>query len=88
MTSLNKFAPVAFENGILGRSEYFTVKKMIVNGEASLQTDEKSFACITCVKGQGEIDGQAMQTGDSYFIPANYGPFTLKGDMEIVQTKI
>ena len=57
------------------------------NGETSLQTDEKSFACITCVKGQGEIDGQIIQTGDSYFIPANYGVFTLKGDIEIIETK-
>jgi mannose-6-phosphate isomerase len=87
VTSLNKFEPIVF-NDCLGKSEYFTVKKITVKGETSLKTDEKSFACITCVQGQGKIDGQVIQTGDSYFIPANYGVFTLQGDMEIIQTKI
>lgn len=87
VTSLNKFEPIVF-NDCLGKSEYFTVKKITVKGETSLKTDEKSFACITCVKGQGEIDGQVIQTGDSYFIPASYGVFTLKGNMEVIETKI
>lgn len=29
-----------------------------------------------------------MRTGDGYFIPAGYGEYALKGDMEIVVTKI
>ena len=86
VTNLNKFQPIVF-NDCLGKSEYFTVKKINVKGEMRLQTDENSFACITCVKGQGYIDGQTIQTGDSYFIPANYGMFTLKGEMEIIETK-
>ena len=84
---MRKFELIVFED-CLGKCEYFTVKKINVKGETSLETDEKSFACITCVKGQGEIDGQTIQTGDSYFIPANYGTFTLHGDMEIIQTEI
>ena len=87
VTNLNKFKPITFDD-CLGKCAYFTVKKKIVKGEISLETDEKSFACITCVQGQGEIDGQVIQTGDSYFIPANYGTFTLHGDMEIIQTEI
>ena len=87
VTNLKKFQPIVFDD-CLGKCEYFTVKKINVKGEICLQTDEKSFACVTCVKGQGEIDGQAIQTGDSYFIPANYGAFTLKGNMEVIETKI
>ena len=87
VTNLNKFQPIVF-NDCLGKCEYFTVKKTNIKGETSLQTDEKSFACITCVQGQGEIDRQIIQTGDSYFIPANYGAFTLKGNMEVIETKI
>ena len=64
------------------------MKKKIVKGEISMETDEKSFACITCIQGQGEIDRQIIQTGDSYFIPANYGSFMLNGDMEIIETKV
>ena len=87
VTNLTKFKPITFAD-CLGKCAYFTVKKINVKGETSLETDEKSFACITCVKGQGEIDRQIIQTGDSYFIPANYGTFTLHGDMEIIQTEI
>ncbi len=87
VTNLNKFQPIVFKD-CLGKCEYFTVKKTNIKGETSLQTDEKSFACITCVQGQGEIDEQVIQTGDSYFIPANYGAFTLKGNMEVIETKI
>ena len=28
-----------------------------------------------------------MQTGDSFFVPANIGEYTLKGDMEIIITE-
>ena len=42
-------------------SKYFTVKKLCVKNEV-LRADTKTFQCLTCVKGQGEIDGQTMQT--------------------------
>ncbi len=87
VTSLKQFKPIVFSD-CLGKCEYFTVRKVVVNGETRLQTDEKSFACVTCVQGQGELDGQAMRAGDSYFVPASYGAFTLTGDMEIIETKI
>ena len=71
----------------LGVSKYFTVKKLCVKNEV-LRTDGKTFQCITCVKGQGVIDGQTIQTGDSFFVPANFGKYTLKGGMEIIMTEI
>ena len=87
VTKLTKHKNAPSTDDILGMSKYFTVKKLCVKNEV-LGADDKTFQCLTCVKGQGEIDGQAMQTGDSFFVPANYGKYTLKGDMEIVLTEI
>ena len=87
VTKLTKHKNTLLTGDMLGVSKYFTVKKLCVKNEI-LEADNKTFQCLTCVKGQGEIDGQAMQTGDSFFVPANYGKYTLKGDMEIIMTEI
>ena len=87
VTDLQKFTPITFED-CLGRCEYFTVERYAINGEMNLFADEKSFHCITCVKGQGEINGQAFHQGHSYFIPAGNGEYTLAGTCEVILTKV
>ena len=87
VTKLTKHEKKALSGDLLGVSKYFTVKKLCIKNEV-LRTDNKTFQCITCVNGQGEIDGQSMQTGDSFFVPANFGEYTLKGEMEIIMTEI
>lgn len=72
----------------IGASKYFTVTKLNVKDERRLPTDEKSFRCLTCVAGSGEIDGQSAKAGDSFFVPANYDEFIIKGDMEIIMTQV
>ncbi len=87
VTKLTKHKNTPLTGNTLGVSKYFTVKKLCVKNEV-LRADKKTFQCLTCVKGQGELDGQAVRTGDSFFVPANYGEYTLNGDMEIVMTEI
>ena len=87
VTKLTKHKNAPLTGDTLGVSKYFTVKKLCVKNEV-LRADNKTFQCLTCVKGQGEIDGQAIQTGDSFFVPANFGEYSLKGDMEIIMTEI
>ena len=87
VTSLKKHENKPVTGDTLGVSKYFHVRKLLVKGELAL-TPCKTFQCLTCVKGQGEIDGQSIQTGDSFFVPAGYGEYTLKGDMEIIMTEI
>jgi mannose-6-phosphate isomerase len=88
VTNLDKFTLIPLEKDVVGACEYFTAKKYAVTDALTLCTNEKSFHCITCVKGDGEIDGQKMTKGDSYFVPANYGEYSLKGQMEIVLTSV
>ena len=87
VTNLKKFEPITFED-CLGKCEYFTVEKYMVDGEQAFYADEKSFQCITCVKGKGFIEEMEIKQGDSYFIPANFGKYRLNGQMEIILTKI
>jgi mannose-6-phosphate isomerase len=87
VTNLNKFKPITFED-CLGKCEYFTVEKYEIKDKLVLRTDKESFHCITCVKGQGFIDGQAFSQGDSYFIPAGNGEYVLTGACEVILTKV
>ncbi len=76
----------------LASCEYFTVDKYSLNGEIKLNTDEKSFNSVLCLDGCGtlEFNGEifSVTKGYSYFIPANLGNYTIKGNLEIVVSKI
>ena len=87
VTNLEKFEPITF-NDYLGKCEYFTVHKYEIDGTLQLTSDEKSFHCITCVRGNGYIENIEIHQGDSFFVPANYGTYRLDGNMEIILTKI
>ena len=87
VTNLNKFLPITFED-CLGKCKYFTVQKYKIDGENELATDEKSFQCVTCIKGNGFIEDMEIKQGDSFFVPADYGNYIVKGNLDIILTKI
>ena len=93
VTNLNKYeyAPLQAqtdEGRLLGLSRYFTTTSVKVQGEKTLFADKNSFKCVICVQGEGEIDGQKVCLGDSYFVPAGYGKFTVKGDMHLIVAQV
>ena len=87
ITNLEKFIPIVFED-CLGKCEYFTVQKYAIDDIVQLKSDEKSFHCITCVKGNGYIEKVEIHQGDSFFVPANFGAYRLDGNLEIILTRI
>lgn len=88
VTKLGKYEKQDAVDAFLGASKYFTAKKVVLNGSASLVADDKSFNHLSCVSGEGEIDGQKISQGDSFFVPAGYGSYTLSGDMTVIVTDI
>ena len=84
--NLKQFTPITFAD-CLGKCEYFTVQGYEISGEKELKADEKSFRCVTCVSGNGEINGETMRQGDSYFIPA-CEKVKIAGEIVVVSTKI
>ena len=48
----------------------------------------KSFVSVLVTEGNGTIDGIEIKKGDSLFVPAGYGTFTIKGNLEIIVTRV
>ena len=43
----------------------------------------EQFYFVTCVDGNGRINGQNIDTGETYFIPAGFGPLMLEGNLDL-----
>ena len=87
VTKLSKHENKTLQGDTLGVSKYFHVRKLHVKN-CVLQANPRSFQCITCVDGQGELDGQSIRKGDSFFVPAGYGDYQIKGEVQIIMTEI
>ena len=93
VTSLKKYEykpmRISTEQGeLLGLSRYFTTKFVAVDGEKELYVDKNTFKCITCVSGSGEIEGQKVSLGDSFFLTAGSGDVCLKGKMDVIVAEV
>ena len=80
--------PKTLSGNTLGISKYFNVRKLEVFGEITLHATEKSFHSVTCTRGEGHINGEAVRQGDSFFVPAGFGAYTLGGNMTVILTDI
>jgi glucokinase-like ROK family protein len=87
VTKLSKHENKTLQGETLGVSKYFNVRKLRAKN-CVLQANPRSFQCITCVDGQGELDGQSIRKGDSFFVPAGYGNYQIKGEVQIIMTEI
>lgn len=80
----------------LASCDYFTVDRISLDGkvisamQGSVDTD--SFISLLITEGSGTIENGgemvSLQKGDSIFLPAGSGSFTIKGCMEILSTYI
>ena len=60
--------------------DYFEARKCKLNfTKATYFADKSSFVAITCVEGSASLDGEPVSLGDTLFVPAGYGEFTLEG---------
>lgn len=88
-------APEKVEGGVktlLRSCEYFNVNKLAVDGAMKLNADDKSFKSLLFLDGKAEIvsaDGKAAAVkGDSFFVPAGSGEFTITGKCEVILSDI
>lgn len=76
---------------LLSSCEYFTVYRVDVESKAVLEADEKSFNSILVLEGEPEIiadDIVKAKKGDSIFISAGTGKYTVEGKCRFVLTKV
>ena len=74
----------------LAQCEYFTVDAR--NGAFEGVADEKSFVSLLITDGEGTLtsggETVAVKKGESYFLPANSGAYTVKGQCQTLVTVV
>lgn len=73
---------------LLTKCDLFNVEKVTVNSAFYGSADNKSFVSILITDGNGTIDGIEIKKGDSLFVPANYGNFSVSGELELIVTRV
>lgn len=88
-------APEKIEGGVktlLRTCEYFNVNKYEIDGTVKLAADSGSFKSLLFLDGAAEIkcaeESQSAKKGESFFIPANSGDFTITGKCEVIVSDI
>lgn len=75
---------------LLGSCEYFAVKEIKLSGSKTFYADEKSYHAILVASGEAELIAdnyaQRIKRGETVFIPANLGEYTLLGKATILLT--
>ena len=73
---------------LLAKCKYFTVEKADVDGEMEFAIDETSFKSVIVTEGDGTLTlgdcEMQIKKGDSIFIPAQNGKFTVNGKCNII----
>ena len=87
--------PVAKEGCVetlLAACEYFTVHEVKLSGTMSCVADDTSFVCYTCLEGDAVIktaDAEvAVKKGESVFIPAGMGAYTVCGEATLIDSRV
>ena len=77
---------------LLANSEYFGARRVSVSGDVTLTADASSFLSVLCIEGKGGISHNGMsyelKKGDSYFIPAGMGEFTVSGNNTLIVSNV
>ena len=77
---------------LLAECEYFSVRRMRVEGRANLTAGADSFVSLIVTDGEGRLIGDGFDLkftkGDSIFVPARAGEMTLLGKCEIIASRV
>lgn len=73
---------------LLSKCEYFTTYRVDVDSKAELEADESSFVSILVLEGEPTVGGVKAKKGDSIFVTAGEGKFTVEGKCQFILTRI
>lgn len=81
-----------YDKTYLSLCEYFSLEKYDIHGVCEEESDKERFFIFTCVEGEGIITSEegelAIKKGDSIFIPASLGKYSLKGNMTLLKSYV
>lgn len=80
------------DSEILAECDYFKVRKAAVNGERSFSMSDDCFLSVIVTDGRGMLFMNETQLeinkGDSIFIPAQNGVFSVSGSCELILSNV
>ena len=80
-----------YEKELLCINKYFTIEKYIIKNKILDKSNINKFFLYTCVDGEGTIvwnknDKFCINKGDSIFIPATLGEFSIEGKLTVLKS--
>ena len=77
------------DDSLIGTCEYFETRKYTLNfTKMAFNVENDSFLSITCVSGEGTVNGEKMLLGDTFFSPAGSGEIIVEGNAEIIVVRL
>ena len=81
-----------YTSKLMASCEYFSASVLDIESSAELDADEKSFNHLLFLEGEGSVsdgrDSVPFKKGDSVFITAETGKYTVSGKCRAVLTKV
>ena len=68
--------------------EYFSCESLSLDGARTFTADEDSFVAIITLDGAFTVEGTTYRKGDTVFVPAGHGSFTLDGKASLILVRI
>ncbi len=80
------------DENTLAHCRYFRVSHYDIDGEKALSVSSDSFVSLLCISGEGKIsfgeESMDISAGDSCFLPASMGDYTLSGKLGVIASSI
>lgn len=67
--------------------DYYSVEKLDVKGDITFDMEDP-FMNYSILEGEGSINGIPVKKGDHFIIPAEFGEYTLSGNMMLIRSYI
>lgn len=67
--------------------DYYTVWKLDVTKPVTVE-QKYPFLSMSVIEGEGLVNGQMIQKGDHFILPAGVGEVSLQGDMKIIASTV
>lgn len=81
-----------FSQTSLVECDIFTLSRLDIDSQATLEADENSFISLVCIDGNGVLmlgdEAVTLYKGDSLFVPAGTGEVQILGKLCVLETKI
>lgn len=102
VTKLNRMEPVLsvkpisffadFDMTVLSECEFFKVYQFDVHGRCHMNTGKESFHSLVVLDGLMELEtpgeNYILEKGDSYFIPAYFGEYWIRGEGRFILSMV